>query len=40
MDILDAQPGPDLPDGIRTRIHDDFDKLPEDVARAFRGDDA
>ena len=22
------------------RIHDDFDELPEDVARAFRGEDA
>lgn len=24
----------------RVRIHDDFDELPEDVARAFRGEDA
>lgn len=36
MDILDAQPGPDLPDGIR--IHDDLESFVAALAECRAGD--
>lgn len=39
---IGAEAGPRKPGAWRGRvqIHDDFDDLPDDVARAFQGDDA